>query len=186
MKKQKKILNQIPIIWIIISAITPEYKKFYDDSYESCVVGRNAPYFLIMALKTGDESYCNKLENPEGCRARLTKDASYCDDPEMPEDEKNQCLAFILKDSALCPPESYYCLAYTSSDASYCDQLEEEEITDCKADVALNADHYLNPQIDQECRDQAYTFAATAVRDASICEKIVNLQAKQECISLIT
>ncbi|MBW3001735.1 hypothetical protein KY338_01075 [Candidatus Woesearchaeota archaeon] len=175
------------ITWAVYSAVTPKYKKYFKDNYEYCIAERSDIYYLLMAERTGDESYCKKLEDPEGCLARLRKDATVCDTADLPEDEKRMCRAFTLKDSALCPQNASFCMAYTTGDPSHCDNMtapQEGEIEDCKAYATLNAEHFLDPNIEQNCRDEAYFYSVIKAKEKQYCDKIVDIELRDQCRKL--
>ncbi|MBW2973327.1 hypothetical protein KY346_02960 [Candidatus Woesearchaeota archaeon] len=165
----------------------PAYKVVFEENYDICIGERGEVYYTVLAEKTGDIGYCNKLKGEAKiyCAANVNRDPSVCQD--LSEDAKKRCIAGITKDSSLCRPDNYMCLAYTTGDQSYCLKSSDTQkiIDDCIAMATRNADYFLNNQVKQECADSSYMIAAQEFNHKPLCDNIVDAQLKQRCIKLI-
>ncbi len=155
--------------------------RFIEEQVQSCLAEGQDSYNYVMAMKTKDASYCQKVEDRDFCIANINRDIGICNAREP--SEISTCQAYILKDSSLCAQADFYCLAYTTGDSAYCNSLQEELREECSAVAELNADYYISKDRETQCRDEGFLVSAVMTGDYSYCERIKNQEIKEECLS---
>ena len=155
--------------------------SFAEEQVQSCLAEGQDSYYYVMALKTKDVSYCQKVEDRDFCIANIKKDTSTCNTREP--SEISTCQAYVLKDSSLCTQTDFYCLAYTTGDITYCTNLQEELAAECTAVATLNAEYYVSKDRETQCRDEGFLVSAVMTGDNSYCERIKSQEIKEECLS---
>jgi len=171
LEKRKLILLISGILIIIIFGavlfyvISPsEYTAVYNKQYNKCTEQNQKKYALLMARKTGDISYCDKIkEIKDLCIAYATRDAvAYCADiePEY-EKERQRCNAEALGDASKCPETDFWCMAKASGDTTHCQKLDPEDVLECQRSLPQNAEYWASAEAKERCK-QLGTSASEA------------------------
>ena len=191
--EKKKILWAIGIILILAAVIIlfftlkkPGYQTQFQEKYESCISDHSEQYNMIMAEKTGDEKYCKKLpaESQPYCLAIVRKDTTACQSFE--EDDKKKCLVAITKNPELCGLEDPDCEAKATGDLKFCTEnyVEPEYVNFCIAKATLDSEYFLNEEVKTKCADESYLMVMQVFRDKKICNKIIDPEMKERCLSV--
>jgi hypothetical protein len=191
MKKRKIILlTGVIILFLVIGLLIlllawpQEHRKYFDNQFQDCIDQNQENYLMLMAQRTGDESYCEQKQlAKEQCLAFARKNPDpYCAGIQS-EEYKPSCYAEVLGDPSKCPENNTWCLAYASGDPSYCEQLEEFNIEECKNLLPQNAEYWISKEKTQNCKDIGFLDAVSRTKDKKLCDK-VSERSKEACLRL--